>query len=199
MIDLEKDVDKREKINCKDFPPTWEDEQIKMWDNAKLNLDKKDVELSEKEKKWSMDIHLEEEEFHEIRIYPMKNFRMPEKAIEEIFKSMKNDGIDEKEIEKMRKAYNNPTDAEYLEGFDLKIISKINNKTNKITVMMKGNSLLSDKKEMTKDEYNQFVSGFEMMPGAHMIYDINSVRILDKSYFKNMMKNSGMEDKIKKK
>ena len=198
MIDLERDVDKRKRVNCKDFPPTFEDEQIRMWDNTKLNLNKEEAMPTEEEKQWTMPVDFEKEEMHEIRVYPMFNRKLPEKFKDVLFEEMKKDGVAKEDIENMRKAQDEPLSEEYyLEGFDLKIISKIDKKTKELTVMLKGHNIITPKQKMDKEEYDRLVSTFETSKEMHYVYDINAVRIMDSKYFRDMLKKSGMEEKIK--
>lgn len=198
MSSKEIDVDKKKKINVKDFPPTWEDEQIRIWDNEKLCLEKEDINI---EDPYTMNVHMNKEEFYEIRVYPMKNFRLPKEFAEELFYKMKKEGISEKAIKEIKEKMNIDVEEKkrYLEDFDLKIISKIDKETKEITMMLKGQNIVTKKQKMDKEEYNRFVSKFETDAKIHMIYDINAVRIMDRKYFRDMLEKSGMEDKIKEK
>jgi hypothetical protein len=195
---MNKDVDKKKKVNVKDFPPTWEDEQVRMWDNEKLCIDEKNTN---KKDPYTMDVNLEGEEFYEIRVYPMKNIGLPKEFTEIILGEMEKKGLPEKKVKEIKKAFDEKPEEnkKYLEEFDLKIISKIDKKTKEITMMLKGHNIISKKQRMEKEEYNRFVSKFETDAQLHIIYDINAVRIMDRKYFREMLVKSGMEEKIKEK
>jgi len=82
----------------------------------------------------------------------------------------------------------------YLENFDLKVISKINKKTKIITMILKGQTIASQKKEFTKEEYDKLVSDLEKAPMFDFIYHLEGKRVYTaKDIEKRCKKTEGMK------
>ncbi len=137
-----KKIDDKENPDVKDFPPTYEDEKIRIWNTGKLDLDLKKEDVKKEHEKHTICIE-DNEEVNEILIYPMTD----------------------------------PHTGRYLEDFDLKITSKINLKTKKVTFMLKGRTFMSKKITCSEGEYKEFIEDIEEQDFFRLMYDVENKQI----------------------
>jgi len=187
------EVKKDDKLNHKDFPPTFEDDKTRMWDIEKLGLDKKDMkneELSEKD--GVMTFNGETEVIYETRVYPMFNLQPTKEEIdkaERLAKLMDNgirNKMPENILDRLKQEF---FSIIHLEGFDLKILSKLNKGTDKITIIIKGRSFVAKPPNdtMTIEEYLAFIEDLETAAFFNMMYDVKLVTVADQKYYEGLI------------
>jgi hypothetical protein len=176
-----------EKIKMNDFPPTFEDEKLRMWDGKRLDLKESDIESD------ATMILKDNESAYEIRMYPMRNV----KNFEAVMMSMMM-AIDKKEIPdaakeetfKKLEEYAEKNTIGYLDGFDLKIISKMDKETKAITVVMRGRTFSMKPKyeNVTEVDYKKLIDDLEREPGFRIIYDVKKVSVCDRNYLEEFIR-----------
>jgi hypothetical protein len=180
---------KDDKINCKDFPPSFEDDKTRMWDINKLGVDPKDMASDEMtEKNGTMTFNGDTEVIYETRVYPMFNMqptqeeRSKAERIAKLIDVGITNGMPNRLLSMLKQEFFNII---HLKDFDLKILSKLNKETNKITIILKGRTFVAKppNEALTVEEYRAFINDLETAEVFNMLYDIQLVTVADQKYY----------------